>query len=369
MIHDVYQKQPIEIIPDWYTKNRSNIISTVAILLMIAHHFFGFRSFFLEEVDYISVFSLHNIEIERIIAAFGKICVALFAFNSGYVLWKKSADYSNPVKLFNRGFKFLISYWIILAGFWLYALLSEQSIPTGKYLWLNLIGLETGPNAPYINIPFSWYVAYYITFLILAPFLLKAFSRNYICDIISFLCCLSIANISFNYTFLNPLTISATGILFAKYHIFYKVEKLFKNHYNLPVLILILVILIPLRQGAIYLNNPIIKLLGIDIIIAPIFIFVTIKIFEIIFEITKGGGIISLFSQKAMNMWFIHGFYFTGDCPMQNFIYSPRYSFLIYALGIAITLILSMVITPLQIITIKGMSVIFSGMRRNSFLS
>lgn len=78
----------------WYGKDAARFISGVAILLMIAHHFFGFKEYLRPDVNWIPLCKVAGIEIERYVAAFGKICVSLFAFNSGYVLWTRSADYT-----------------------------------------------------------------------------------------------------------------------------------------------------------------------------------------------------------------------------------------------------------------------------------
>lgn len=61
----------------FYTKNKAKQIQGLAILLMIYHHEF-MDAFSFNHV------SLIGLSVEQKIAWFGKICVSLFAFASGY---------------------------------------------------------------------------------------------------------------------------------------------------------------------------------------------------------------------------------------------------------------------------------------------
>lgn len=54
--------------------------SHIAILLMVFHHFFGFDDFRNPQNYYIESFNIHGISFERMLAAFGKISVSIFAF-------------------------------------------------------------------------------------------------------------------------------------------------------------------------------------------------------------------------------------------------------------------------------------------------
>lgn len=128
---------------DWYTKENAALMSAIGILLMIAHHLFGFCDYLLPSVGWHTFGKVGGIEIERVIAAFGKICVSLFAFNSGYVAWKFRKGYLSPQLLFKRWSAFLLSYWTVLFFFWIYALIIGDPIPSGEDLLMNLVGLHT----------------------------------------------------------------------------------------------------------------------------------------------------------------------------------------------------------------------------------
>lgn len=93
-------------------KDEAQLISGCAILMMVIHHFFGFKEFLVNGNSYTSLFSVGGIEIERILAAFGKLCVAILHFvqDMPYVLYlhnilhgigslKGSASFSKPIGL------------------------------------------------------------------------------------------------------------------------------------------------------------------------------------------------------------------------------------------------------------------------------
>lgn len=262
---------------DWYNKESALLVSSVAILLMLAHHFFGFSSYLSSGNKWNSVFIISGIESERIIAAFGKICVSIFAFNSGYVLWKLRDEYTNPKYLVNRLLPFYISYWLILILFWIYGLVIRDPIPQGKHLWLNIIGLDTDPNRTFVNVPFAWYVAYYTLFILLAPFLTKAFSKNIVLDALCFLFCMGISLLS-GIPFAYPLIMSAVGIIVSKYNLFGKIALKIPK-INIFLNLLLLCTLIIVRQALILFEFPLNPYIANgDIFIVPVFIFLIINI-------------------------------------------------------------------------------------------
>lgn len=235
-------------------------MSGIGVLLMIAHHLFGFQKFLLPGVEWNSMLVLYGIEIERVIAAFGKICVALFAFNSGYVVWKIQRSYLDMFNRCKRILSFLVSYWIILFLFWIYAIIVGDPLPSYKNALMNLVGLNTGPDKIFVNIPFAWYVAYYVLFIILSPILLKLFSRSLTSDIILFIL-LGIILQFIKCDFLSPLMIGIEGMLFAKYSLFqHFAEKI--PTFRIHIFLITTSVLIIIRQGCILLGIRLFDILG-----------------------------------------------------------------------------------------------------------
>jgi len=142
-------------------------VSGIAILLMVFHHFFGFDDFRNPQNYYIESFSIHGISFERMLAAFGKICVSTFSFLSGYALYKMADNYRTYPKVLLRLGRFLIDYWIVMALFLLYAVIIGDELPDIHNFMLNLAGLATLPVSTYVNVAFAWYVAFYILWLLL----------------------------------------------------------------------------------------------------------------------------------------------------------------------------------------------------------
>lgn len=209
----------------WYKKEYAQAISGIAILLMVAHHFFGFGSWLLPGVTWLSVGKMAGIEVERIIGAFGKICVSLYAFNSGYVLWVNRSDYRHFPYRMKRLLKFLIAYWVIVLLFGLYALVVGDKNPEGIDMLLVLVGYATGANADYVNVAFAWYVTYYIFFMSLASVWLRLFSTGHkavdgmVLALAAVVCC------SFEISFLSPFMVGLWGIVAAKWHLFEMLDR------------------------------------------------------------------------------------------------------------------------------------------------
>ncbi len=74
----------------FYGKNESKIINGVAIILMMIHHFFGFPNWLLPNNSFEYIFPIEQTSIPQILANFGKICVSIYAFNSGFIFEKKN---------------------------------------------------------------------------------------------------------------------------------------------------------------------------------------------------------------------------------------------------------------------------------------
>lgn len=334
----------------WYGKESARFVSGIAILLMIAHHFFGFKEYLRPDVDWIPLCKVAGIEIERYVAAFGKICVSLFAFNSGYVLWTRSADYSLK-KRTTRLLNFLIGYWLVCCLFLLYALASGDNLPSLRQLMLNLIGLETGPFQNWVNVTFAWYVAYYIAFILLVPLLLAIFkSRNIWMDIAGWIVISIFTHLMDKVlpNVLSPLPMGAFGILAAKWAMFERLNK-HMSHLSCWIFAGLILIVAAFRQGFIltFLNKPVYLLLGgvVEAMCVLLFIFsiVTIK--------NKTCGNKNYFGKigdYGMNLWFMHGIFFTSACALQPYLYAPRYSILVYLWGVACLLPVAWLLKKIQ---------------------
>ena len=254
----------------WYRKEYAQVIAGMAILLMVAHHFFGFRDYLLPGVAWIPLCKIAGIEVERIIAAFGKICVSLYAFNSGYVMWVNRNDYRRLSYRLGRLLKFLVAYWVVGLLFYLYAMAVGDQNPTGTNLLLMLIGYTTGPYENYVNMAFAWYVTYYLFFVLLANVWLRLLSTcSKAVDLTVIVIAVALLHMRefipsppIDLGFLSPVAVGLWGIVAAKWHLFEMLDSRMSS-LSKWVLAGILPVTVIVRQGSILVNEYVNPVLGV----------------------------------------------------------------------------------------------------------
>ncbi len=158
------------------TKKQSSVLYGTAILLMLYFHLFGAPG--LPDTEYVSVlnFAGGGINLERALSWFGRICVGIYAFISGYgmyrslvkvkahegTFWKRLKNiYSSIVK---RILVFMRKYWLVFCifvpiGFALGVYKTDGILP----LIENIVSLRYDYNGAW------WYVMQYIFMILLVP--------------------------------------------------------------------------------------------------------------------------------------------------------------------------------------------------------
>lgn len=340
-------------------KDEAQLISGCAILMMVIHHFFGFKEFLIDGNSYVSLFSVGGIESERILAAFGKLCVAIFAFCSGYAIWAVSSQYTSWYRIFKRIGKFLQAYWIICILFIVFGLCLGLRMPSIKDFGLNLIGLGTGPFSPYVNVVFGWYVAFYCCLLLLAPFLLKLFlwrnnhskkvGKSFLIDLFYLLAISAVVHVLSNsgFDFINPLPAAICGLLTAKWNLFGLFNELKPAYRSMWVSVPVIFLLIPIRQGLIWYH---LSFWGIeDGIFSLLFIYAVLNIFNCL-NSRMLRSVFMLLGRYSMNLWFLHGIFFMTAVggSIQLFLYWPRYSIFILLWGLVLLLPIAMGVAVIQ---------------------
>lgn len=320
---------------DWYGRNEAMIISAVAILLMVWHHLFGFRDYLIGHNGWDSVLTVRGIEIERMLAAFGKICVSIFAFNTGYVIYKQRDRYKSVTYCLRRGLAFLVSYWMVMLLFIAFGYVCGQPLPGIDAMALNVIGLATGPDMPYVNVAFAWYVTYYIVFLIISPLLIHAFSISRMADVILLVTMVLIPLPSV----MSPLPLGCLGIVFSKYGIFSRLASVVERRSTVFIIASVL-LLMGLRQAVLLVDSQMIMGGGSELIIVPLFILLMVTIVKRM-KSKYLNIIIGWLATLSMFVWFFHGIFFTCGRSVQSVIYFTRIPILCYVSAITICLILS----------------------------
>ncbi|MED4207625.1 acyltransferase, partial [Neobacillus mesonae] len=232
--------------PFVFSKNMTLIAKGLAILLMVYHHLFAFPDR-IKDVDYSPIFFIDHQPLDELIGQFGKLCVAIFLFLSGFGLYKsyESKGYFTFRVAAKRAFHFIKIFWIIFLLF----------IPIGlfffnedtRYVWdskeflYNFFALVYTYNGEW------WFVSLYVEFLLIFPLLMKLIKKNpilvcYLTFVVFFLAAFfqnaadyfsnhELVQIFFHHLGVDTtwLVVFVTGIYFAKYAVFKKFDAFFSN--------------------------------------------------------------------------------------------------------------------------------------------
>ena len=338
-----------------YGKTEAQMIAGVAIVMMLVHHFFGFADYRLDGNWIYEPVKIGGVSLERIFASAGKLCVAIFAFSSGYAIWVNRKSFAGYKSIGKRALKFLLNYWIILAAFLTYALIIGDNIPAGRDFIHNIYGVGTGPHEQYVNVAFAWYVVFYVSLLLTTPLLISIFNRTNGWWDMTLLLCFALMPTLIGMSFLSKinavpievifgtLVSSIVGLLVAKWKIFDRMRSMIGN-YALTKGFFIATFVLILRQiGLLTIGQTDIS----DALFAMLFCFGLLLMFEKI-NGTRIARILSFLGIYSMNLWFLHGIFLSGTRPLQAILYYPRVSILILIWGLILLIPVAMLFAWIQ---------------------
>lgn len=338
-----------------YGKTEAQMIAGVAIVMMLVHHFFGFADYRLDGNWVYEPVKIGGISVERIFASAGKLCVAIFAFSSGYDIWVNRESFAKYKSIGKRTLKFLFNYWIILAAFLIYAIIIGDNIPTGRDFIHNIYGVHTGPHEPYVNVAFAWYVVFYVSLLLMTPLLIRIFARTNKWWDMALLSCFALMPTLIEMTFLSKinavpfdvifgtLVSSIVGLLVAKWKIFDCMRRMIGSHAFIKGFFIAVFVLILRQIGLLTIGQTNIS----DALSAMLFCFGLLLMFETINR-TRIAAVLSFLGIYSMNLWFLHGIFFTGSRPLQVLLYYPRVSILILIWGLILLIPVAMLFAWIQ---------------------
>lgn len=330
------------------SKNTTNLIKGVAILLMLIHHFLGFPNWLVDGVNYPD-FKILGENLNVWIRYSTKICVALFAFITGYAYFiRNNQTLKYGIK---KIINFLERYWFILFIIFIpIVLIIGQKEINLKIIILNLFATEADEGI----INFAWYVFFYIFAMITLPLLKRISNNNFWHDLIVMVgFCVFARNLlvkaDFKYDFIiddlrtcfywMPTVI--IGWLVAKYNLLSKIHKVFKGSNKLVYLFLVFLIL-----GARLKWHEAITI-NLDIIHAPLIVYFLSCLLENANNILT--NILKFFSANSTNLWFIHNIFFSTYTKevFQPFVYISSNPIIVVLWGIIICLPFSIIINYL----------------------
>lgn len=338
-----------------YGKTEAQMIAGVAIIMMLVHHFFGFADYRLDGNWIYEPVKIGGVSVERIFASAGKLCVAIFAFSSGYAIWVNRKSFAGYKSIGKRALKFLLNYWIILAAFLIYAIFIGDNIPTGRDFIHNIYGVHTGPHEPYVNVAFAWYVVFYVSLLLMTPLLIRIFARTNKWWDMALLSCFALMPTLIGMSFLSKinavpfdvifgtLVSSIVGLLVAKWKIFDCMRRMIGSHAFIKGFFIAVFVLILRQIGLLTIGQTDIS----DALFAMLFCFGLLLMFEKI-NGTRIAAVLSFLGIYSMNLWFLHGIFFTGTRPLQVILYYPRVSILILIWGLIMLIPVAMLFAWIQ---------------------
>ena len=343
---------------EMFRLQETQIAKGIAIILMLIHHLFTFPER-IKDVSYIPLFQSVNLEFW--FGDFGGICVPIFLFLSGYGMYKSSYKYSVRDIYLKRLLNFYKRYWICFIVFAPIGTIFFNHFP--NYHWnirvflLSFFGFDQTYNAEW------WFVQLYIEIIMLSPLIYKILKN---CSIHAFFVSWLIYSLprkaipdvpylqldSFCY-WQFPFII---GCLFAQYDILNRIYRaMCKYRYDTTLNhLFVLAILFLFREKtrflffkSSYMPYP----PGyIDSFLTPLFVYHIVCLFRTI----KLRSIFQYLGKYTLYMWLSHTFF----CYYfwQKVTFWPKYSFLVLAWLILLSLITSYILSALHFFIMTGLT-------------
>ncbi|MFI3236473.1 MAG: acyltransferase family protein [Lachnospiraceae bacterium] len=302
-------------------KNESNFMKGIAILLMLMTHLFG-------APDWIE--TTLNVQYSEIVVTFSKgagICVAIFAFLTGYALYpsvERQIDANLFKIIYIRGKKFLIRYWLMMLCFHIpiNLLIGKNDLLDIKMLFLNMFAIN------HRVVRFSWYVTFYLLVLLVTPIVIKFFYKNkYFMEGLCIFVILQkiilngfvsshfdiFYNIWLDFSLYFPIVL--IGCMVYKYGF---INKIIQYISSVPEKFSSSIACV-LFLGIIYFRGAFAKYVYYQDYITIIIVCMLIIISNLHSRIAK---VIILIGEKhSMNIWFIHSIFFFDTSYLQRYIY------------------------------------------------
>ena len=157
------------------SQKESVVLQGFAVSLMVWHHLFGFPE--RVSVPYVLAFD-GLLRIETLLSYFGRICISVFAFCSGFGMEKKANSTGNAgIRGFCENYKsavkhlvkFFLRFWLVFIVFVPFGLVTNKYPIRFETIVKSFLGQSYSYNAEW------WYIGYYIKFMLLFPLISALF--------------------------------------------------------------------------------------------------------------------------------------------------------------------------------------------------
>ncbi len=348
-----------------FSLSHTNMIKGVALVLLLCNHLFVVNDWVIAPNEVVDIY-VKGKPMMGYVGAFGKICVALWAFLSGYGAF---FSYPNTLgcgpnslglgarKSIVRLWNLLLQYWIIIAVVFVPVILLLRPTFMGKAYGMgvadilqNMFSVDAEWNKA------AWYMRFYILFILSMPLLiwvkLKVRNRTawYVGMAVAMLFVpkalhgmagavgsLSLTQVVGEYC--SYMLIVLTGYAFAEFDVFGRTQKIVYGGGRLWTLLvagLVMVVCMGLRS---YTKSIPLGVTGVmtDVVITP---FVIYALYAMFVHATDGIRRVFVYLGKAsMVVWLVHWIFNIGDYGLQHLAYWPRVSYLILLWTLAMCLV------------------------------
>ncbi|CAI1781804.1 acyltransferase family protein [Serratia proteamaculans] len=320
--------------------NKSNYLKGIAIILMLIHHLFAYPSRISPDIPVYHM--VNSVDIEMFVGLFGKICVSMFLFLSGYGFsLKKEVSFKY---IWSKLKNLYISYWIVLFIFVPIGIIffpGERYSLSPSLFFENLIGIKSTYNSEW------WFFKLYVLYVLSLPLL----SRLNIGPLLGLLFLAALCGKGLQYVAGAPevLIEYCTWLLpFGFGMVFGRSQKMPPNSWLVKLITTLsrthpLILLMVTVAVFIVAHNP-----GL-LLVTPLFIIALMKTADGLGSTVN--RVVSELGKHSLYMWLTHSFYcyyFT-----QKLIFAPRYTPLILLLLIAVSYLTSLVLSRIEL-AIKG---------------
>lgn len=330
-----------------FTIQYTNMIKGVALLLLLCNHFCVVKEWITPPNSLIDIY-IKGKPLLGYIGAFGKICVALWAFLSGigaYYTYKKGikvAYRSSFIRLANLMMQYMLILFVVF-------------IPIIELLHPNFVGESYDLSISHIvcNVfacdaeydKAAWYLRFYIMFVVSFPMILwakrkvKSNCAFYLLALVFFLFLPKCVNPFIGDVALGtiPMTqalgeycsyilIVISGYAMAEYGMFERVQNRMSKRMNMCACIIVLFVAMALRSYTKSINLGIIGVYT-DIVITPFVVYAFFVLFQRANDIVK--RIFVYIGKASMVVWLVHWVFNIGICEIQQVAYFPKVSYLV----------------------------------------
>lgn len=346
---------------NYFSRDISGAIKGVALILMFIHHFFTFPDWIVCGIDYpwIQAFA------DAFVAP-TKLCVALFAFLTGYFYVFSTGTLGRSLRKITD---FLLSYWLVCAVLVCAAVAMGCFTLSISGLAFELLGLQTSVMV------FCWYVSFFCVIQLLLPLLYRQSSASPLHDVLiilvlPILCLYVLAEQILESTLLCSFARDlrkwypcvAVGCLFGKYGLF---QKWFDSFWDMPnrrttqkILLSVILIWFGFR-GCYYvqqlnLGSILIRTYDCPIsfpseaFFAPVFLYGAANLLALCRE-SLPIRILEKIGERSMLMWFYHCIFFGCFGKVtQLLLYWPRNPILVLLNGLLLCYLAAALTEPVR---------------------